>query len=119
MAAAEAAAVVQLLGHPAFQQRSGACLASLGNYPVRAAALAPALLHRFPQMQRVGLQAAHEWALDVGRVLPPGSLPPSVRQLEARLGSLEGLHWLPPVPLAQAHICTRNVRLWEAQPPLR
>ncbi len=111
--------MAQLLGQPAFQRCSGACLQALGNYPLRAAALAPALLHSFPRLQCVGLQAAHEWALDIGRVLPPGCLPRSLCQLEARLGSLEGLHWLPPAPLAHVRICARTVRLWNAQPPLR
>jgi hypothetical protein len=118
VAAAEAAAVVQLLGQPTFQQHSGACLRRLGNYPVRAAELVPGLLHSFPRLQCVGLQANHEWALDVGRALPPGCLPPSLWRLEARLGPLEGLHWLPAEPLDQVRICARSVRLWDAQPPL-
>ena len=119
-AAAEALAAVQLLASPAFQQRSGPRLESLINLPARAAALAPALLHAFPRLQRLGLQVAHEWALDVGRVLPPGCLPRRLQHLEARLGTLEGLHWVPAgLPLAEASITARTVRLWDAQPPLR
>lgn len=116
VAAAEAEAAVVLLSSTAFQQRSGASLTALVNLPARAAALAPRLLHAYPRLTSLGLQAAHEWDFDIGSpgVLAPGFFPPGLQRLQASAGRIEGLHWLPDAPLAAAHLSARCLRLMEA-----